>query len=187
MLSSITTGEMHMLENANMTRQSRISTRLLRSIQSLLRLIENGGLAYFGKGQFDQWILDSNKADEVDPKAASIFTDRGKFCVGKYQYDESISNSIRPLRSTQSLLKRTPNADGLISKKGHYDQAISDFNKALEINSWFAVAYNNRRIAYYFKKEYDKSWEDIKRAQDLGYQIPAEFLDDLRKASGRQN
>ena len=32
----------------------------------------------------------------------------------------------------------------------------------------------------------DKSWEDIKRAQDLGYKIPAEFLDDLRKASGRE-
>jgi hypothetical protein len=43
-----------------------------------------------------------------------------------------------------------------------------------------------RGFAYYFKKEYDKSWEDVKRAQDLGFQVPAEFLDDLRNASGRQ-
>jgi hypothetical protein len=27
----------------------------------------------------------------------------------------------------------------------------------------------------------------MKKAQDLGYQIPSKFLDDLRKASGRQN
>jgi len=42
-------------------------------------------------------------------------------------------------------------------------------------------------IAYYFRKEYGKSWENIKKAQSLGYQIPSEFLDALRKASGRQN
>jgi len=52
-----------------------------------------------------------------------------------------------------------------------------------------ALAYYNRGRTYYFKKdkEYDKSWNDIKKAQDLGYKVPPEFLDDLRKASGRQN
>jgi tetratricopeptide (TPR) repeat protein len=72
-------------------------------------------------------------------------------------------------------------------QKGEPDQAISDFNKALEIEPKFALAYYDRGRSYYFKKEYDKSWEDIKRAQDLGYKIPAEFLEDLRKASGRQD
>ena len=72
-------------------------------------------------------------------------------------------------------------------KKRAYDQALSDFSKAIELNPGYAEAYYNRGIAYYFKKEYDKSWEDIKRAQDLGYKIPAEFLNDLWKASGRQN
>ena len=70
--------------------------------------------------------------------------------------------------------------------KGQYDKAIADFNKALQINPMLAVAYGNRGRAHYFMKEYDKSWDDIKKAQDLGYQIPPEFLDDLRKASGRE-
>ena len=72
-------------------------------------------------------------------------------------------------------------------RKGQYDRAISDYNKALEINPRFAEAYNNRGRAYYLKGEYGKSWEDIKKAQDLGYKIPPKFLDDLRKASGKQN
>ena len=72
-------------------------------------------------------------------------------------------------------------------KKGQYDQAISDFNKALEINPRDAWAYNSRGVAYYFKREYEKSWKDVEKAQSLGYQIHPEFLDDLRKASGRQN
>ena len=70
--------------------------------------------------------------------------------------------------------------------KGQYDLAIWEFNIAVEINPNNEVYYINRGRAYYFKGEYDKSWEDFKKAQDLGYKVPAEFLEDLRKASGRQ-
>jgi tetratricopeptide (TPR) repeat protein len=70
--------------------------------------------------------------------------------------------------------------------KGQHDQAISDYTKALEINPSLAVAYINRGIAYYFKREYEKSWKDVEKAQSLGFQIHPKFLDDLRKASGRQ-
>ena len=55
-----------------------------------------------------------------------------------------------------------------------------------EINPRFAEAYNNRGIAYYFKKEYDKSWENVKKAQELGYKSHPKFLEDLSKASGRE-
>jgi hypothetical protein len=48
------------------------------------------------------------------------------------------------------------------------------------------LAYYNRGRSYYYKKEYDKSWKDINKAQELGRKIPAEFLDDLRKASGKE-
>jgi hypothetical protein len=51
---------------------------------------------------------------------------------------------------------------------------------------WFGSAYSNRARAYYLKRNYDKSWDDVKKAQELDYQIPAEFIDDLRKASGRK-
>jgi tetratricopeptide (TPR) repeat protein len=72
-------------------------------------------------------------------------------------------------------------------QKKEFGQAILLFNKSLEINPKYAEAYISRGKAYYFKGEYDKSWEYIKRAQDLGYKIPLEFLEDLRKASGKQN
>jgi tetratricopeptide (TPR) repeat protein len=71
--------------------------------------------------------------------------------------------------------------------KGQYDQAISDYNKTLEIEPRGAEAYYRRGYVYYLQKEYNKSWEDVKKAQALGYKIPPEFLNDLRKASGRQN
>jgi tetratricopeptide (TPR) repeat protein len=72
-------------------------------------------------------------------------------------------------------------------EKREFEQTILLFNKSLEINPNDAEAYVGRGRAYYFGGEYDKSWEDIKRAQDLGHEIPPEFLEDLHKASGRQN
>ncbi len=68
-----------------------------------------------------------------------------------------------------------------------FEQAILSLNKSLEINPKYAEAYISRGRGYYFRGDYDKSWEDIRRAQDLGSKIPAEFLDDLRTASERNN
>jgi len=70
-------------------------------------------------------------------------------------------------------------------QKREFEQAILLFNKSLETNPKYAEAYISRGRGYYFRGEYDKSWEDIKKALDLSYKIPAEFLDDLRRASGR--
>ncbi len=60
------------------------------------------------------------------------------------------------------------------------------YTKALEINPSFGVAYNNRGASYYSKQEYDKAWEDIKKAQSLGYQVHPALLKALREASGRE-
>jgi tetratricopeptide (TPR) repeat protein len=94
--------------------------------------------------------------------------------------------------STQQKQSEPKDADFYFNRGVSYDEqgqfawAISDYTKALEINPKLASAYYNRARAYYFKKEYDKSWDDIKKTQDSGYKIPAEFLEGLRKASRRE-
>ena len=72
------------------------------------------------------------------------------------------------------------------SEKGEYELALADFDHAVEINPGFAVAYYNRGSVYFLREEYDKAWNDIKEAQELGYEVPLEFLKVLRKVSGRE-
>ncbi len=67
------------------------------------------------------------------------------------------------------------------SGKEEYDQAIADFNRALEINPRLGEVYLGRAKAYFSKGEYEKSWGDIKKAQDLGYKIPPELLSSFGK------
>jgi lipoprotein NlpI len=79
------------------------------------------------------------------------------------------------------------NSRGVIySDKGQHDQAVLDFTKALEINPAYSQALFNRAKVYYSKREYDKSWKDINELQESGQKVPPEFLNDLRKASGRE-
>jgi hypothetical protein len=48
------------------------------------------------------------------------------------------------------------------------------------------MAFNNRGVAYFYKKEYEKAWNDVYRAQNLGYIVHPRFLKALREASGRK-
>jgi Flp pilus assembly protein TadD len=67
-----------------------------------------------------------------------------------------------------------------------YDKAILDFTKAIEIKPNEAQTYNDRAVACFFEKNYDKCWEDVNKAIQLGYQVNPQFLMELRKASGRE-
>ena len=149
----------------------------------------NRGMDYGKKDQFDQAMSDFNKALEIDPTSAMAYHHRGVLYTFKGQYDQAFSDFSKALEINPRFASAYSSRGRAYMAKGQYDQAISDYTKALEINPNLAVAYYNRGRSYYFKKEkeYDKSWDDIKKAQELGYKIPAEFLDQLRKASGRQN
>ena len=48
--------------------------------------------------------------------------------------------------------------------KGEYDNAIADYNAAIQLDPKDAVAYSNRGVAWGIKKEYDKAIADFSEA-----------------------
>jgi tetratricopeptide (TPR) repeat protein len=117
---------------------------------------------------------------------AAAYNSRGITYVAKGQYDQAISDFNKAIEIDSRIAAFYFNRGIVYLKKGQFDEAISDFSKTIEIDPRDGEAYYNRGRSHYLKKEYDKSWKDIKRTQDLGYKISPEFLDDLRKASGRE-
>ena len=69
----------------------------------------------------------------------------------------------RPSLDTDSYLNRGV----AYGKKGLYDQAIVDFNKAVELNPRDATAYYNRGISYGKKGQYDQAIVDFNKAIEL--------------------
>jgi Zn-dependent protease len=116
----------------------------------------------------------------------TVSMDRGSFYLTKGGYDQAISEFNKTLEINPNDSGAYRNRGAAYMNKGQYDHAISDYTKALEINPKDAEVYTFRGRAYYFKEKYEKSWEDFNKAEDLGYQVPPEFFDDVRKALGRR-
>jgi outer membrane protein OmpA-like peptidoglycan-associated protein len=53
------------------------------------------------------------------------------------------------------------------AEQGQYEQAISDFSKALEINSTNTETYYNRGVAYYKQGQNDKAISDFNKALEI--------------------
>lgn len=83
----------------------------------------------------------------------------------------SQAGSAANLDSLTAVVDRTPNdpnayniRGAALGKSGRYDDAIADFNRALQINPRFAQAYANRGLVYRLKGDDANALEDYNRA-----------------------
>ena len=61
------------------------------------------------------------------------------------------------------------------------DEALKDFNKAIELRPTDGVVYYSRALVYFLKKDYLNSWKDATTAEKLGYFADSDLLDRLKK------
>ena len=74
------------------------------------------------------------------------------------------NKALKPELTANYYLKR----GNAFAAKGQYDQAIKDYNKAIQIDPNYEPAYNNRGNAYKEKGKYDEAKKDYKKACLLG-------------------
>ena len=101
-------------------------------------------------------------------------------CLGLIGCTVSIKESKAPFQATAAKTKYIP------FEENEIDNMISVFSEAIKNQPNFAGFYYNRGIAYFYKKNYDKSWQDVHKAESLGYKFNVDFIKSLRKASGRE-
>ncbi len=128
----------------------------------------------------------TEEGEERKSRESWFYYKVGLACLQRREFERAISLLNKCLETNPNYAAAYETRGVLYSRREEYDQAISDFSKALEIDPRSAGAYFNRSRAFYFEKEYDQAWQDIRKAQNLGCRIPAEFLEDLRRDSGRK-
>ena len=74
--------------------------------------------------------------------------------------------------------KPTAIAVNTYHKKGDYDRAIADYNKAIELNPNLAEAYNNRGTVWLHLEDWEKARFDLTVAKAIGADIVTEFRND---------
>jgi hypothetical protein len=88
--------------------------------------------------------------------------------------------------STTTPVSKSILADVEVFDISWLDKVISVFTNELKTRPDQGGIYYNRAIAYYYRREFDKSWDDIHKAQALGCKIESRFLEKLKTASGKE-
>lgn len=145
----------------------------------------NRGNIYLAQGNFTSAISDYTKTLKISPNLAKVYNNRGFAYDKEGDQAQAISDYTKALEIDSSLIKTYSNRGIIYLAQGNFTQAISDFTRAVEITPNLGDVYHNRGIAYFSAKEYGRAWADVHKAEELKFIINPNFLDELRKASGR--
>ena len=150
----------------------------------------NQGNEHKNSGDIDKAIDSWTKALEQNPEFAEAYYNRGSAYGRQDKLDKALSDFDKTIQFSSDIKMQTLayyNKGLIYQKKGDFGQAISNYDKAIEIDATYPPAYKNRAVVYFSMKDYDKSWDDVSKAEELGLKCHPEFLKELEKASGRNN
>lgn len=97
-------------------------------------------------------------------------------------YDKALVQYNHAIQLRPDYGKIYYNRGLVLGRKGDHDAAIKDFNMAIKLNPGLPPAYYARSKAYFYTKQYKESMKDLKKAQELGYPVDPEFIEDLTNA-----
>ncbi len=117
------------------------------------------GFIYSCNINLDQAISDFNKAIEFNPSFAQAYCYRGN----AYLHKENLALMTKALKE-----KLWPSYD--YKSKVNFNQAISDFNKAIGFNPSLTEAYNSLGGAYIDENDYDQAIASFNKAIELNPQ-----------------
>jgi tetratricopeptide (TPR) repeat protein len=127
----------------------------------------NKGVEYGAQGKFKEAENEFKRALEIDQ-----FYGPAKECL-KLTED--------------ALAKRVENEvaihlfkGAIYGNKGMWDEAITEFKKAIALNPNFAEAHYNLAVSYYYKGQHGLAIKHCDQAIELGYKVHPALLDALK-------
>ena len=136
---------------------------------------DSRGVAYAGRGLYDQAIADFNQAISFSSSPfAMAYFNRGSAYSNQNLDDQAIADYTKAISLSPKGAKQDFNlADAydyrgnVYDRKGLHDQAIADYTMAVSLNSRLEDAYQNRGNDYSRKALYDLAIADFGNAISL--------------------
>jgi tetratricopeptide (TPR) repeat protein len=148
--------------------------------------------AHHEKGEIDLATADYDRAIAIKPRDANALINRALLRDRNGDHDGAIREyaAIIDMHAAEPLLSKTGvitvyNDRGVARLNGgDFDNAIADFNKAIEVDPKFATGYFNRGRAYFAKGNNDGAIADCSKALEIR---PAYALAHLNRARAYRN
>ena len=100
--------------------------------------------------------------------------------------DGCATTNKEPATSVSTRESSASTADVVVWDTSGLDKIVNVFSEELKSKPNEGGLYYNRAVAYFYKREFDKCWDDVHSAQKLGYRFDSAFLEKLSAASGRE-
>ena len=144
------------------------------------------GFREYERGDFDDAIWNFNYALTKNSHSIEAYIGLAFSWEDKEDYDKAIEYYTKAIGIQNHIAPYF--FRGMIwAEKGEYAKAIDDYTRSLEFYPEASQIYINRAIAYFGKKDYDKCWADVHKAESLGMNTDKFILiPELKKVSGRE-
>ena len=118
-------------------------------------------------------------------QSAQDHYNKAKESLNQMQYDQSMAEVTKAIEMDPTVAEFYTFRGNLYRNKSDLGNAIADYSKSIEIDPNNGEVYYYRAICYYAIKDYGKAWDDVHKAQSLGYEVFQGFIDVLKSASGQ--
>ncbi|MCM0755258.1 tetratricopeptide repeat protein [Desulfovibrio aminophilus] len=140
--------------------------------------VQLGGIAMH-RGDLESCLSYNVQATQVRPFFAVPWGNIG-FCHLQQ------GDSEKAVKALEKAIKYDPNFVQALATKGsaHFqrgelDDAVRDLSKAVSLQPMFGPAWNNLALVHAEKGDWPQADECVKKAQESGYDVPAEFLQEI--------
>ncbi|GEM_PF-5711053 len=140
---------------------------------------------YYDKKKYKEAVSGFTRVIQITPDNFVAYYCRGNAYHRAGKPDLAISDYLKAMQLAPDYAGSYMGRGAVYLQRNKNEEALADFNRAIELNPEFPEAYYDRALVYFVKKEYDKSWADAHKAALLGWKVRPQFLESLRKASGR--
>lgn len=126
---------------------------------------ERGGAHHFA-GELDQAIADYDRALEIDPNYAEVLALRGDVERSKGNMTGAISYYDRAIAidPRASYFKARGQTYSEIESPGHFEKAIADYSRALQLKPDMFAALTDRGVAYGWLGRYAEAFADFDKS-----------------------
>ena len=149
----------------------------------------NQGNAYKNKGDIENAIKNWTLAIGQNPGLVEAYYNRGGAYARQSNFQGALADFDKAIQCTKDVKMKalTYYNKGLVfQNQNDLKQALANYTLAIETDPGYAPAYKNRAVVYIFEKNYDVSWKDAHRSEELGLKCNPAFIRQLQQASGRK-
>ena len=145
------------------------------SPRQLATALNNRGVVYKFKGEYDRALEDYNQAILLNPSYANAYNNRGVIYRLKGDYDRAIRDYDEAIWLDRSIPAFFYNRAIAYSEKQDYDRALSDFDVVLRFNPKNSLALYGRGIVRLKKGDTQSGSADIDAAKAINPNVADEF------------